>query len=107
MAPIGIILIVLGIAALIYFVVAAAKAAAQRERQRLAQLGEWSRTNGFQFYSQDPWDLDARFNGIADIGSGHSRYAYEVLWKDDPVPVFIFRYHFQTTETRTVTHTDS
>jgi hypothetical protein len=30
-----------------------------------------------------------------------------VLRRDDPVPSFLFRYHFQTTETRTVTTTDS
>ena len=107
MHPLWIILIIIGAIALILTVVKRAKAAAERDAQRLAALADWSERNGFQFSKNDPLNLDARFNGRFDIGRGHDRYAYEVLSRSDPVPVFIFQYHYKTWETRTVTTRDS
>ena len=84
-----------------------AKAAAERERKRLAGLAEWANCNGFTFSPRDPFDLDERFNGINSIGHGHNRYAFEVLYRAEPLASYVFRYHYRTTETRTVTSTDS
>ncbi len=97
----------LALAGLIYLIAKAAQAAAERERQRKAALAGWAAINGFEFAEGDPWNLDGRYNGLVDIGRGHNRYAFEVLYRREPRPCFIFRYHFQTTETRTVTHRDS
>jgi hypothetical protein len=99
-------LVILGIG-VIAVLVLLAKAQAERERQRKAALARWASANGFDFAEEDPLDLDARFNGVAEIGHGHSRYAYEVLWRNAPLPTYIFQYHYATTETRTVTHTNS
>jgi hypothetical protein len=88
-------------------IVLAARAQAERERQRKLALAQWASANGFDFSEQDPFDLDSRFQGIGAIGSGHSRYAYEVLSRNAPLPTFIFQYHYATTETRTVTSTNS
>lgn len=103
MNPLMVILVVLGAAGLIYLIVKAYQAHQERERQRLAALAAWASASGFTFSPQDPWNLDGRYNGIADIGKGHARYAFEVLTRTDPVPAAIFRYHFKTWETRTVT----
>ena len=103
MNPLVVILIVVGAAGLIYLLVKAAQAHAERERQRLAGLAWWARANGFSFHPSDPWNLDARYAGVADIGKGHARYAFEVLSRTEPAPASIFRYHFKTWETRTVT----
>jgi hypothetical protein len=103
MNPLVVILVVLGAAGLIYVLVKMSQAQAERERQRLAGLAWWAQANGFSFDPGDPWSLDGRYVGVADIGKGHARYAFEVLSRTDPVPCSIFRYHFKTWETRTVT----
>jgi hypothetical protein len=103
MSPLVIIVALLVVAALIYLGVKAAQAHAERERQRLAGLARWAPPNGFVFHPRDPWNLDSRYNGVAEIGRGHDRYAFEVLTRDTPVPAAIFQYHFKTWETRTVT----
>jgi hypothetical protein len=97
----------------VVLIVFAAIGAAARERERLAAMAAWAAANGFGFTRDDPYNLDARFNGLADIGRGHARYAYEVLTRNDPVPTWLFRYQYRTWETRTVTdsngrsHTES
>jgi hypothetical protein len=96
-------LIVILIIIVVIVVIFAAIGAAARNRERLAALAQWAAANGFQFNPNDPYNLDARFNGLADIGRGHARYAYEVLSRNDPVPTWMFRYQFRTWETRTVT----
>ena len=101
--PVGIVLIIAAVAGVIYLIVRAAKAHAERERQRKAALAGWAAANGFQFHPNDPWNLDARYRGVADIGRGHDRYALEVLTREQPVPSALFRYHYMTWETRTVT----
>src|SRR5688572_6318687 len=103
MQPGFVILIVAGAVALILVLVKLGKMAAERERRRRAELAEWASRNGFAFAKDDPHDLDARFNGVLDIGRGHDRYAFDVLSRADPVPAFLFQYHFKTWETRTVT----
>ena len=107
MHPPWIIVIIIGSIALIFALVKLAKVAATRERQRIAALADWATRNGFQFSEYDPLNLDARFSGALDIGRGHDRYAFEVLSRSDPVPAFIFQYHYKTWETRTVTTRDS
>jgi hypothetical protein len=100
------IVIVVGLAllaGLIYLGVKAAQAHAERERQRVAGLGRWALANGFFFDLRDPWNLDYRYNGVAEIGRGHDRYAFETLTRESPVPAALFQYHFKTWETRTVT----
>jgi hypothetical protein len=104
--PPVILLIVVG-GLVVWVAIYLATLAAERERQRLAALSAWAGANGFAFYKTDVFDLDQRYRGMGQIGRGHNRYAYEVLQRSDPVWAFIFRYHFQTTETRTVHHTDS
>lgn len=99
-------LIIVGIVVVIFVMISLARAAAERERQRIAAVSAWAQANDFSFSQQDPFDLDARFNNLADIGRGHSRYAFEILSRQQPVPSFLFRYHFATTETRTVSSTD-
>ena len=96
---IGIVVLVLAIWALAKY----AKIAAERERQRLAALAQWASMNGFQFHPQDPWNLDARYNGLFDIGRGHARWAFETLTRTSPVSAALFQYSFRTGETRTVT----
>jgi hypothetical protein len=103
MHPLVVILLIVGGVALVYVLVKAAQAHAERERQRLAGLARWAAANGFDFTSSDPWDLDSRHNGVADIGKGHARYAFEVVARTEPVPASLFRYHYKTWETRTVT----
>ena len=103
MNPVVFILLALGAAGLIYLIVKAAKAHAERERQRLIGLNQWAAANGFSFNPRDAWNLDARYAGVADIGKGHGRYAFEILTRTNPVPSSIFRYHYKTWETRTVT----
>src|SRR5688572_27453048 len=107
MNPLHIILIAVGLIALMFVILKLAKIAAERERQRLAALADWASRNGFTFHKDDIHDLDARFTGLFEIGRGHDRYAFEVLSRADPVPAFLFQYHFKTWETRTVTTTDS
>ena len=102
-----ILLLIIGAIALVFALVKLAKAAAQRERQRIAALADWAGRNGFAFAKGDPHNLDARLDGVFDIGRGHDRYAFEVLARAEPVPAFIFQYHYKTWETRTVTTTDS
>src|SRR5882757_346170 len=92
-----VILVILVIAAIIF----AAIGAAARNRERLAALANWAGANGFRFTPDDPYNLDGRFNNIADIGRGHARYAYEVLSRADPLPIWMFRYQYRTWETRT------
>jgi hypothetical protein len=104
MEPWHVILILAGVGLLIFIGIKAAQAHAERERQRLAGLHGWAAANGFLLYRDDPWNLDSRYNGVADIGRGHDRYAFEVLGRYEPVTATIFRYHFKTWETRTVTH---
>src|SRR5437764_3548240 len=103
MNPVIVIIALIVLAALIYAGVKAAQAYAERERQRIAGLSRWGAANGFDFSPADPWNLDGRYNGIADIGKGHDRYALETLTLQSPVPAAIFRYHFKTWPTRTVT----
>lgn len=103
MDPAVVIVVLLAAAALIYLGVKAARAHAERERQRLAGLGRWGPANGFAFSPGDLLNLDGRYQGMASIGKGHDRYAFECLTRDTPVPAAIFRYHFKTWETRTVT----
>ena len=103
MNPLVVTLLVVGAAGLIFLLVRAAQRHAERERQRLAGLNAWASANGFQFSPGDPWNLDGRYNGVADVGKGHGRYAFEVLARTNPVPTSIFRYHYKTWETRTVT----
>lgn len=91
------------VAGLIYLIAKAAKAHAERERLRKLGLARWASANGFTFAEQDPWNLDARYRGVGRIGTGHDRYAYEVLTRDQPAPCAIFGYHYKTWETRTVT----
>lgn len=100
MAPALIVIVVIGV---IVAIIMLAMAAAARNRERLAALANWAASNGFQFSATDPFNLDARFNGLADIGRGHARYAYEILSRADPVPTWMFRYQYRTWETRTVT----
>lgn len=88
---------------LIALIVYAARKAAERERARLAGVVDWANRNGFTFDATDRFDLDGRFHGVGDIGRGHARYAFEILSCQQPVPYWIFRYHFKTWETRTVT----
>jgi hypothetical protein len=96
------VLIVIAAIGLVWLIVTLAQQAAARQRERLAALAAWANRNGFAFDEQDQFDLDARFNGVFEIGRGHARYAFEVLTRSEPVPVWIFRYHFKTWETRTV-----
>src|SRR5689334_18873116 len=103
MNPVLVIVGLIVVAALIYAAVKAAQAYAERERQRIAGLSRWGAANGFEFSPSDPWNLDGRYQGLADIGRGHDRYALETLTRQTPVPSAIFRYHFKTWETRTVT----
>ena len=103
MNPIIVIVALLALGVIIYLGVKAAQAHAERERQRIAALGQWAALNGFVFDVRDPWNLDARYQGLADIGRGHDRYAFETLTRQAPVPAALFRYHFKTWETRTVT----
>ena len=103
MNPVVVILLILAGVGLVYLIVKAGQAYAERERQRIAGLGRWAAANGFTFSPRDPWNLDARYTGIADIGKGHGRYAFEVLSRNEPVPGSIFRYSYKTWETRTVT----
>jgi hypothetical protein len=103
MNPGLVILLILAGAAIVFLIVKAAQAYAERERQRIAALARWGATNGFQFSPNDPWNLDARYNGVAEIGRGHDRYGYETLTRTDPVPAALFGYHYRTWETRTVT----
>jgi hypothetical protein len=100
------VVILLVISAIVLIVIVAIGSAA-RERERVAGVVSWAGQNGFAFHKDDPFDLDRRYNGMGDVGRGHSRYAYEILHRSDPAAVFIFRYYFQTTETRTVTHTNA
>src|SRR4051794_40140835 len=104
-SPVGVILLVLGGVLVVWLLVAAAQRAAERNRQRLAALSAWAQANGWTFYNNDPFDLDTKYRGMGEIGRGHNRYAYEVLQRSEPVWAFIFRYQYQTTETRTVHHT--
>jgi hypothetical protein len=76
---------------------------AAHDRERLAGLAAWASANGYQFSINDPFNLDARFHGIGDIGQGHSRRAFEILSRSGPIPTWMFRYEFRTWETRTVT----
>lgn len=94
------------IAGIIFLIVKAAQAYAERERQRKAGLAFWASRNGFTFTERDPWNFDARYQGVGDIGTGHDRYALELVTRQDPVPCAIFRYHYKTWETRTVTDSD-
>ena len=103
MNPVIVIVTLLALGVIIYLGVKAAQAYAERERQRIAALGRWAALNGFVFDVRDPWNLDARYQGLADIGRGHDRYAFETLTLQSPVPAPLFRYHFKTWETRTVT----
>lgn len=101
------VLIILGVIVVIVVIVLASIGAAKREKERKDALAQWAAANGFSYYEKDPYDLDGRYKGVGEIGTGHNRYAFEVLQRSDPVGASIFRYHYQTTETRTVTHTDS
>ena len=103
MHPGIIILIVVGVAGLVLLIVKLAKAAADRERQRRAALAEWASRNVFTIHPDDAHNLDARFAGLLQIGRGHDRYAFDVLARAEPIPAFLFQYHFKTWETRTVT----
>lgn len=103
-------LVLLGIGAVVGLIVLgvrAARAHAERERQRKAGLHAWAQRNGFRFDLNDPLDLDARYRGVGDIGAGHDRYAFEVLRRENPVPTTIFQYHYKTWETRTITERDA
>lgn len=103
MDPAIVIVVLLAAGALIYLGIKVARAHAERERRRLAGLGRWGAANGFAFSPGDLFNLDGRYQGVASIGEGHDRYAFECLTRDAPVPSAIFRYHFKTWETRTVT----
>lgn len=94
-------IVVFGVA--IWAIAKLAKAHAERERQRVAGLSRWASANGFRFHPRDPWNLDARYHGVSDIGRGHARWAFETLTRATPVPAAIFQYHFRTWETRVVT----
>src|SRR5688500_2564123 len=98
-----IVLLILVAAGVIFLIVKAAQAYAERERQRKAGLAYWAAANGFIFTERDPWNFDARYRGVDNIGTGHDRYAFELVTRQDPVPCSIFRYHYKTWETRTVT----
>jgi len=71
MNPVLVILVVLVVGVVIYLSVKAAQAYAERERQRLAGLSRWGPANGFRFSPGDPWNLDGRYQGIADIGRSY------------------------------------
>jgi hypothetical protein len=103
MNPLLVMVVVVVVVVLIYLGIKAARAYAERERQRVAGLTRWAQANGFAYHPRDPWNLDSRYHGLADIGRGHARYAFEVLTRDAPVPAAVFQYHFKTWETRTVT----
>jgi hypothetical protein len=96
-------LILLGVLGLIALLVWSVIAHAKRERIRLAQLRAWARLNQLSFDKDDRFNLDGRFHGIGNIGDGHSRYAFEVMHGQAPIELWLFRYHYATTETRTVT----
>jgi hypothetical protein len=96
-------LIVVVVIIVVVAIIFAAIGSAARNRERLAALANWATANGFSFSPDDPFNLDGRFNGLADIGRGHARYAYEVLSRNEPVPIWMFRYQYRTWETRTVT----
>jgi hypothetical protein len=102
MNPLVLILILAGIAGLIFLIVKAVQAHRERERQRKAALAHWASISGFSYSDGDPWNLDARYNGVGEIGRGHDRYAFETLIRLEPVPATIFQYHYKTWETRTV-----
>lgn len=102
-APLLVVMGIVVVIGLIVLAVLAAQARAERERQRKLGLARWAERNGFRYDETDPWDLDARYHGIGDIGKGHDRYAFEVLRREDPAPTTIFQYHYTTWETRTVT----
>lgn len=106
MNPLYVILLVAGAALVIFLIVKMAQAYAERERQRKLALSYWAAANGFTFSEGDPFNLDARYHGIGNIGTGHDRYALEVVFRQQPVPAAIFRYHYKTWETRTVTDSD-
>jgi len=95
-------LIILVAAAVIALVVWWSKVQAERERQRRAGLRALAVQNGFEFSESDRWDLDSRYEGILDIGRGHDRYALDVVAGHTP-KLYVFRYHYKTWETRTVT----
>jgi hypothetical protein len=103
MHPVAIVAIVVAAVGVVALIVYAARKAAERERARLDGLAQWAHQNGFTFDATDRFDLDSRFRGVGDIGRGHARYAFEVLWRGEPVALWVFRYHFRTWETRTVT----
>lgn len=97
---IGIVLLVLAVIVLVIWQV---QLHAERERKRRADLAEFARQNGMDFSQDDRWNLGARYQGVADIGRGHNRYALDVLMRGGESPLAVFRYHFKTWETRTVT----
>lgn len=95
--------IVIFVVIVVIVIIMASVRAAARNRERIAALASWAAANAFAFSDRDPFNLDAHFNGLGDIGRGHARYAHEVLSKNDPVPTWMFRYQYRTWETRTVT----
>ena len=105
MSSIQVFLIVLAVIAVIALIAWQAKVQAERERRRRAALAHFAGHNGMQFSQDDRWDLDARYRGVGDIGTGHDRYAFDVIRLDEP-PLTVFQYHYKTWETRTVRRGD-
>ena len=80
MNPIVIIVGLAVLAVVIYLVVKAGPGARRARapaycRARRVVGGERVRRFGLR----DPWNLDSRYQGLADIGNGHDRYAFETL----------------------------
>jgi hypothetical protein len=105
MSSIQVFLVALGVIAVIALIVWQAKAQAERERRRRAALANFAAQNGMQFSQDDRWNLDSRYRGVGDIGTGHDRYAFDVARQDQP-PLTAFQYHYKTWETRTVRRGD-
>ena len=101
MTPVQTILVVIAVVAVIALVIWQAKVHAERERQRRLALAAFAQQNGMQFSQSDSWNIDSRYRNVGDIGTGHDRYAFDVVRQNDP-PLTAFQYHYKTWETRTV-----
>ena len=99
----GVVLIILAVVGVVALIVWGVRVHAEHERQRKAALAYWASANGFVFTENDPWNFDARYQGVGDIGTGHARYAFELVTRQEPINCAIFCYHYKTWETRTVT----
>ena len=105
MSSIQVFLVALAVIAVIALVIWQSKVQAERERRRRAGLASFAQQNGMAYSQDDRWNLDGRYRGVGDIGTGHDRYAFDVVRLDEP-PLTAFQYHYKTWETRTVRRGD-